>query len=37
MKRHVVREAVGGARFEGAAAVAALDELYAALCDLLNS
>ena len=33
---HVVREAVGDARFEGAAAVAALDELYAALCDLLN-
>ena len=33
---HAVREAVGDARFEGAAAAAALDELYAALCDLLN-
>ena len=33
---HVVREAVGDARFEGAAVASALDELYAALCDLLN-
>ena len=33
---HAVRGAVGDARFEGAAAASALDELYAALCDLLN-
>lgn len=31
-----MREAVGGARFEGASAAAALDELYGPLCDLLN-